>query len=71
MPARHDQGVSLRVDVERGKHVLDRPDHETLGGREPLATGVLMAIVNDPHVKVGSGSQVGHSLPDMPRPHHD
>ena len=47
------------------------PTSEPLGGREPFAIGVLMAVVDDPDVEVGLGRQAGDGLPDVPCPDDD
>ncbi len=67
MSSGHDQGVGLRVDLQRREHVLDRADQDALGGWESVAIGVLMAVVHDPDVEIRLSGQVGDGLADVSR----
>jgi len=71
VPPRHDQGVCMRRDLERGEDLVDRAPRRSAPPRgKPFGVGVLVAVVDDPDVEIGfaAAARLATPCPTCPAP---
>ena len=68
VPAGHDQGVGLRRDLERAEDLLDRPDQDALGRREPLGLAYCWRSSTTQTSKSACAARLATACPTCPAP---